>query len=232
MPRISISIDGPTASGKSTLATSLAQFLGLAFLDTGLTYRSLAYALSREPAEGLRARLNEALEHRPVVYDRRGETAQGHAILLHGKDITEEIWDPSLDQNLKTVSRDPAWRREILSMHQDIVEKHGDVVAVGRDVATTLLPTAALRIYLTASLAVRRERGRPLTGDTNDRTTTVGPPTERDAENREAVRSLPASIEIDSTYLPASAVFACALNRLNDRSTPPTEKGAMHRDLP
>ncbi|MGY4982437.1 (d)CMP kinase [Streptomyces sp. 900105755] len=231
MPRISISIDGPTASGKSTLATSLAQFLGLAFLDTGLTYRSLAYALSREPAEGLRARLNEALEHRPVVY-RRGETAQGHAILLHGKDITEEIWDPSLDQNLKTVSRDPAWRQEILSMHQDIVEKHGDVVAVGRDVATTLLPAAELRIYLTASLVVRRERRRAQYRDRNDRTTTVGPPTERDAENQAAVRSLPASIEIDSTYLPAPAVFACALNRLNDRSTPPTEKGAMHRDLP
>ncbi|MEU6404592.1 (d)CMP kinase [Streptomyces sp. NPDC046985] len=216
MPHTSISIDGPTASGKTTLATSLAQSLGQAFLDTGLTYRSLAYALSQEPEENLRERLHSVLEHRPVVYDGLGETVQSHAVLLHGKDIGEEIWDPSLDGILKTISKDAAWRQEILRMHQDVVARHGAVVAVGRDVAMTLLPTARLRIYLTASLAVRRERRRAQYRDRHDRSTTVGPPTERDAENRSAVRSLPDSLEIDSTYLPASAVFACAVNRLRN----------------
>ncbi|MEV5931383.1 (d)CMP kinase [Streptomyces sp. NPDC052079] len=224
MPRISISIDGPTASGKTTLATQLAQSLGLAFLDTGLTYRSLAYTLSQEPAEGLRTRLHSALEHRPVVYDRAGELVQDHAILLHGKDITEEIWDLALDGGLKTVAGDSAWREEILRMHQAIVEKHGDVVAVGRDVAMTLLPSAHLRIYLTASLAVRRERRRAQYRDRSDRSTAVGPPTERDAANRAAVRSLPDSIEIDTTYLPAPAVSACALNRLTNTSAPGTQR--------
>ncbi|WP_324789137.1 (d)CMP kinase [Streptomyces sp. H51] len=224
MPRISISIDGPTASGKTTLATCLAQSLGLAFLDTGLTYRSLAYALSREPAESLRTRLHSALEHRPVVYDRSGEVVQDHAILLHGEDITEDIWDMSLDGGLKAVAGDSAWREEILGMHQAIVEKHGDVVAVGRDVAMTLLPAARLRIYLTASLAVRRERRRAQYRDRSDRSTAVGPPTQRDEENRAAVRSLPDSIEIDTTYLPASAVSTCALNRLTNASAPGTQR--------
>ncbi|MEV5088692.1 (d)CMP kinase [Streptomyces griseoincarnatus] len=218
MPRISISIDGPTASGKSTLATHLARSLGLAFLDTGLTYRSLAYTLSREPAEGLRTRLYSALEHRPVVYDRLGEPVQEHAVLLHGEDITERIWDPSLDGGLKAVAGDSAWREEILRIHRAIVEKHGDVVAVGRDVAVTLLPEASLRIYLTAGLAVRRERRRAQYRDRSDRSTAVGPPTERDEANRDAVRSLPDSIEIDTTYLPAPAVSACALNRLRNTS--------------
>jgi cytidylate kinase len=224
VPRISISVDGPTASGKTTLATTLAESVGLAFLDTGLTYRSLAYALSREPAEGLRTRLHSALEHRPVVYDKSGRKVQSHAILLHGKDITEEIWDPSLDGELKTVAGDPDWREEILRLHQDIVEKHGDVVAVGRDVAMTLLLTARPRIYLTASLAVRRERRRAQYRDRNDRSIAVGPPTERDAANRAAVRSLPDSVEIDTTYLPASAVFACALRRLTNTSAAGTQR--------
>lgn len=216
MSRILISIDGPTASGKTTLATSLAQFIGLAFLDTGLTYRSLAYALSREPEEGLRSQLHSVLEHRPIVYDKLGKPVQSHAILLHGKDIAEEIWDSSLDGNLKMVAKDLAWRQEILRIHQDVVETYGDVVAVGRDVAMTLLPTAHLRIYLTASLAMRRERRRAQYRDRSDRSTIVGPPTERDAENQAAIRSLPNSIEIDSTYIPASAVFTCALDRLNE----------------
>lgn len=224
MPRISISIDGPTASGKTTLATRLAQSLGLAFLDTGLTYRSLAYTLSREPAEGLRTGLQSVLEHRPVVYDRSGELVQEHAILLHGKDISEEIWDLSLDGGLKAVAGDFAWREEILRLHRATVEKYGDVVAVGRDVAMTLLPAARLRIYLTASLAVRRERRRAQYRDRSDRSTAVGPPTERDAENRAAIRSLPGSVEIDTTYLPAAAVSACALNRLTNTSLPGTQR--------
>lgn len=228
MPRISISIDGPTASGKTTLATGLAQTLGLSFLDTGLTYRSLAYALTREPAERLRSELGSVLEHRPVVYDKSvpGRPVKSHGIFLHGEEITEKIWDVSLDDNLKAVAKDPVWRQLILCMHQDISEEYENIVAVGRDVAVTLLPTAHLQIYLTASLAVRKERRRAQYRDMRDRSATVGPATARDVENRAAVRALPNSLEIQSTYLPASAVLACALNRLENK------KGATTHELP
>ncbi|NJP99575.1 (d)CMP kinase [Streptomyces zingiberis] len=214
MPRISISIDGPTASGKTTLATDLAQFLGLAFLDTGLTFRSLALAHFNGDTENLHHHLGSHLKHHPAVYGTSGELVQRHRIFLHEKEITEDIWNPSMDDSLKTVSRDPAVRRSILQLHREVVGTYGDIVVVGRDVAVTLLPAATLKIYLTASLAVRRERRRAqyrLRG----RSTAVGPPTERDAENRVAVRSLPDSVEIDSTYLPASAVSASAMNRLH-----------------
>ncbi|MFF7410069.1 (d)CMP kinase [Streptomyces lydicus] len=222
MPRVAISIDGPTASGKSTLAKGLAQALGLAFLDTGLTYRSLAYALTRESAEALRDDLGSALDHRPEVYRAPGadEPAQRHGIFLRGEDITGKIWDASLDDNLKSVARDPGWRQAILRLHQDVAERYGDIVVVGRDVAVTLLPAADLRIYLTASLAVRRERRRAQYRDMRDRSVTVGPATERDVENRAAVRALPKSLEIPTTYLPASAVFACALHGLRKFSAP------------
>lgn len=214
MPHITISIDGPTASGKTTLASSLAQFFGLAFLDTGLTFRSLAYALSREPDGQARATLISDLRHLPAVYGPSGELIRSHAVFFQEKEITEDIWDSSLDDHLKRVSRDPDLRQEILRVHRDIVEDCGDVVVVGRDVAVTLLPRADLQIYLTAGLAVRRERRRAQYRDRVDRSTAVGPPTAHDEENRVAVRALPHPLDIDSTHLPASAVFASALNRL------------------
>ncbi|WP_329382648.1 (d)CMP kinase [Streptomyces sp. NBC_01716] len=218
MPHITISIDGPTASGKTTLATSLAKYLGLTFLDTGLTFRSLAYAIAHEPTKARRIQLGANLKHLPAVYDASGMLTQSHAIFLDEKEITEDIWDPSLDEDLKRISKEPALRQEILRMHHSIVEECGNVVVVGRDVGVTLLPTASLQIYLTASLAVRRERRRAQYRERSDRSTAVGPPTERDEENRVAVWALRNSIEIQSTYLPASAVFACALNRLNQHS--------------
>ncbi|WP_405822593.1 (d)CMP kinase [Streptomyces sp. NBC_00838] len=224
MPHITISIDGPTASGKTTLATSLAQHLGLTFLDTGLTFRSLAYALSREPVKNPRVRLGVELKHRPAVYNASGLLTQSHAIFLHEKEITDEIWDPSLDDNLKEISKEPVLRQEILRVHRDIVDECGNVVVVGRDTGATLLPIANLQIYLTASLVVRRERRRAQYRDRSDRSTAVGPPTARDEANRLAVRALNNSVEIQSTYLPASAVLACALNRLNQNPTHISER--------
>lgn len=229
MPHIAISIDGPTASGKTTLATSLAQHLGLTFLDTGLTFRSLAYALHHTPTKDPRIQLSNSLRHRPAVYDSSGNLAQSHAIFLHEKNITEDIWDPSLDEKLKKISKDPIARQEILRVHHRIIEESGNVVVVGRDVGVTLLPEAHAHIYLTASLVVRRERRRAQYRDRSDRSTAVGPPTERDEANRVAVWGLSNPVEIESTYLPVSAVFECALNSLNHFPTP-SEKGAMRRD--
>ncbi|MEU9557822.1 (d)CMP kinase [Streptomyces fumanus] len=214
MTRHSISIDGPTASGKSTLATGLAERLGLAFLDTGLTYRAVGYAVSLDPRQPLRGRLGSALQHHPVVYDNAGKVTQKHTIVLEGREITEELWDPSLESYLKTVARDAAWRKEILRLHQRIVDECGDIVVVGRDVAMTLLPAADLNVYLTAGLAVRRERRRAQYRDRRDRSIAVGPPTGLDIENRAAVRTLPRSLELDSTYLPVPAVLTCVLRRL------------------
>ncbi|GGP60705.1 (d)CMP kinase [Streptomyces melanogenes] len=221
MPAVSISIDGPTASGKTTLATSLAEELGLAFLDTGVTYRSLAYALDHVPIDRLRTELGSLLVHQPEVHHRQGKKGicQHHAILFRGEDITQKIWHASLDGNLKSIAQDQACRREILRLHQNIAEKHDDIVAVGRDVAVTLLPHASLHVYLTASETIRRERRRAQYRTHKDRSTSVGPATERDLQNRDAIRAMPNALEVDSTYSPASAVFASALHGLRRHSS-------------
>ncbi|MEU1052737.1 (d)CMP kinase [Streptomyces sp. NPDC005876] len=227
MPRHSVSIDGPTASGKSTLATGLAERLGLAFLDTGLTYRAVGYSVSRDPGHPLRGRLGSALRHHPVVYDGSGKVTQKHTVSLEGEDITEELWNPLLEPHLKTVARDAAWRQEILRLHRRIIDECGDIVVVGRDAAMTLLPAAELNIYLTAGLAIRRERRRAQYRDRKDRSIAVGPPTDLDVENRAAVRALPRSLELDSTHLPASAVLTCVLRRLGHPVAPIDESAVL-----
>ncbi|GAA0581448.1 (d)CMP kinase [Streptomyces crystallinus] len=216
MSGVTLSIDGPTASGKTTLATGLAEELGLAFLDTGVTFRSLAYALEHEPVEKLRTELGSLLVHQPEIHHRRrgGGIRQPHSVLFKGEDITQKIWHSSLDGNLKSISQDQACRREILLLHQRIVEKYENIVAVGRDVAVTLLPRASLHIYLTADQAIRRERRRAQYRDFGDRSLAVGPATARDLENRDAIRAMPNALEIDSTYSPAPVVLTAALRGL------------------
>ncbi|MFD9792576.1 (d)CMP kinase [Streptomyces sp. NPDC059070] len=216
MTELSLSIDGPTASGKSTLATALARELGLAFLDTGLTYRSLAFALDHESAGTLAADLGSLLVHRPEVYarDGRGVPLQRHVILFRGQDITDRIHHASLDGNLKAVAQNPACRAAILELHRSIAEKHQKIVAVGRDVATSLLTGASLHVYLTASESVRGERRRAQYRNNPDRSIKVGPATALDLENRDAIRALPNSLDLDSTYLPVDAVRKATLREL------------------
>lgn len=216
MSVVSISIDGPTASGKTTLAAGLAHVFGLAFLDSGLTYRAIAYALGRESISPASPDLWSIIEHRPgVAPSAEGfESGTEGAILFRGKDVSGEIWGPEQDGRLKQVAADQTWRSEILSMHRQIVDRYRNIVVVGRDVAVTLLPQATLNIYLTASLTVRRERRRAQYRDIVRRSAAVGPATSRDIENRDAIRALPGSVEIESTYLPACAVLNSVVREL------------------
>lgn len=213
MPPLWISIDGPTASGKTTLGTTLAAHLGAAFLDTGLTFRALAYALAKDvvqPTDDWRS----LIEHRPMTpADSVGASAD-EAILYDGRDITDDIWDASLDGDLKKVAADQVWRDEILRLHQDAVVDRPRIVVVGRDVALTLLPATGLGIYLTASLPIRRERRRAQYRAHPARSIAVGPETPRDHTTRAAIRARPGALEIDSTYLPSDAVFSRVLRSL------------------
>ena len=208
--RVTVSIDGPTASGKTTLGASLAIARGLSFLDTGLSYRAAALAAYRAPAAFSTSTIDKIIQHLPARFETGsagGRVVQRETILFDGEDVTESIWGPELDEGLKRVSSEPDRRAQILAMHEAAVEQTDGVVVVGRDVAVTLLPSAALHVYLTASQTVRRERRRAQYRDNPVRSTSVGPATARDIENRDSIRRLPRSIEIESTYLPAQAVY-------------------------
>ncbi len=158
LPNI-LAIDGPAASGKSTLGRRLAEALGYLFFDTGVMYRAVTWgALQRgipitdEPAVTALAE-NSQIDIRPPSRT----DGRGCDVLLDGQDITWEIRRPEVDANVSPVSVYADVRRA-LTAQQRRIGLRGQVVMVGRDIGTVVLPEADLKIYLDASAEVRARR--------------------------------------------------------------------------
>jgi CMP/dCMP kinase len=208
-----VSIDGPTASGKTTLGIELAKSYGAAFLDTGLTYRALAYALTRQGLDASDGSWRALVEHQPSLFKIPGPDGLGHPIqpeivLYKGEDITDKVWAFDVDNRVDQVAMNPTWRAQILDFHKETVNSHDRIVVAGRDIATTLLKRATLHVFLTANFAVRRERRRAQHRMDSTRSVVVGAVTARDLDTLEAVRLMPNAIVIDTTHLSSAAVFA------------------------
>lgn len=154
-----IAIDGPAASGKSTLGQKLAEHLGYLFFDTGVMYRAVTWAaLNRGiPVEDEEAvtRLAEEVDldvRPPSVQDGRA-----FDILLDDQDITWEIRRTEVDANVSVVSAYPGVRKALTAQQRRIGQR-GQVVMVGRDIGTVVLPEADLKVYLDASVEERARR--------------------------------------------------------------------------
>lgn len=154
-----IAIDGPAASGKTTVAQRLAQRLGYLFFDTGVMYRAVTHvALQRNLSasdEVAVAALAEALDvdvRTPSVMDGRL-----YDVLADGEDVTWSIRTAAVDRNVSEIS---AYRgvREAMTRRQREIGLRGNVVMVGRDIGTVVLPEAELKIYLDASVEERARR--------------------------------------------------------------------------
>jgi cytidylate kinase len=158
MPSI-ITIDGPAASGKSTLGKILADELGYLFFDTGAMYRAvtLAALLAQVPYSDKPAvtSLAESIEIDigPVSIP----DGRSCDILLDGRDVTWEIRLPEVDRNVSLVSTYPGVRKA-LTRQQRRIAMRGRVVMVGRDIGTVVIPEAELKIFLVASAEERARR--------------------------------------------------------------------------
>jgi len=157
--QITIAIDGPAASGKSTVGARLAHRLGYLYFDTGVMYRAVTWAaLDRGVAiddEEAITRLAEELEIRvlrPTLDDGRQYT-----VLADGRDITWDIRSPEVNQGVSPVSAYLGVRRA-LTARQRAIGADGGVVMVGRDIGTVVLPEAEIKVYLDASLHERARR--------------------------------------------------------------------------
>ena len=148
-----ICIDGPTASGKGTLASALAARLGYQVLDSGALYRISAYAavqagLALEPA-------NEAqIAQRTASLDIRFD---GDAVWLDGVDVGQAIRSEAAGANASKVAALPQVRAALLALQHSFARLPG-LVADGRDMGTVIFPQAALKVFLTADAACRAER--------------------------------------------------------------------------
>ena len=154
-----IAIDGPVASGKSTVGQRLAHRLGYLYFDTGVMYRAVTWAAIRrdvpiedEPAVSELAEKIVMTVTRPTVDDGRQ-----YDVYADDEDITWAIRSPEVEVNVSPVSAYPDVRRA-LTRQQRTIGRRGDVVMVGRDIGTVVLPEADLKIYLDASAEERARR--------------------------------------------------------------------------
>lgn len=153
-PPATIAIDGPAASGKSTLGRALAQRLGYFFLDTGHMYRAFTLAALRQDIpptdEAACARFAETV-------DLRVEAAEDTRILLGDEDVTGLLREPAVEANVSAYSAIPSVRTAMVRRQREIAARGGAVLA-GRDIGTVVLPEAPVKFYLEASEDARARR--------------------------------------------------------------------------
>ncbi len=158
IPKI-IAIDGPAASGKSTLGKRLADALGYLYFDTGVMYRAVTWlALQRGIPVDDEAAVTALAETTPIeVRPPSQPDGRAYDIWVGDDDITWEIRRPEVDANVSVVS---AFKgvRQAMTAQQRRIGLRGGVVMVGRDIGTVVLPEAGLKIYLDASPAERARR--------------------------------------------------------------------------
>ena len=153
-----VAIDGPSGSGKSSVAREVARRCGLTYLDTGAMYRSVALACLRRGVDPEDAEATAELA-RAVSIRFEGADGAGGAqrVLLDGQDVSEAIRTAEVERAVSPVSANPAVREAMVALQRSFGER-GDVVAEGRDIGTVVFPGADVKVFLTARPEARARR--------------------------------------------------------------------------
>ena len=154
-----IAIDGPAASGKSTLGLRLAGALGYLFFDTGVMYRAVTWLVLDRGVDVRDEAAVTALAENVPIDVAPASVPDGRAcdVLIEGKDITWATRERNVEANVSLVAA-YAGVRKALSQQQRRIGQRGKIVMVGRDIGTVVLPEADLKIYLDASAEERARR--------------------------------------------------------------------------
>jgi cytidylate kinase len=215
-----IAIDGPAASGKSTLGLHLADALGYLFFDTGVMYRAITWlALHRGVRIEDEASVTALAEQVPIeVLPASQKDGRTSDVVIEGTDITWEIRRADVEASVSPVSAYAGVRRA-LTQQQRRIGLRGQIVMVGRDIGTVVLPEADLKIYLDASPQERARRryqeiidrggeadydeilAKVIARDRIDSTREVAP-----------LKAADDAVMLDSDKLDADEVFAVALS--------------------
>ncbi len=155
----SIAIDGPAASGKSTVGGGLALRLGFFYFDTGVMYRAVTLASLRhgipvtDEKQVSRLAAQVAIDVQPPTVD----DGRQYNVLLDGEDVTWAIRSAEVDADVSRVAAYPEVRA-VLTEAQRRIGQRGKVVMVGRDIGTIVLPDAEMKVFLRASAEERARR--------------------------------------------------------------------------
>ncbi|UOO80861.1 (d)CMP kinase [Uruburuella testudinis] len=146
-----IAIDGPSASGKGTVASRVAAALGFHYLDSGALYRLTAlYAQKQHIEWNDETGVTKLAQSLPIVFE-------GQTVWLDGEDVSEAIRTEAIGMGASAVAQLPQVREALLQRQRDFLTKQG-LVGDGRDMGSVIFPNAALKVFLTASAQVRAER--------------------------------------------------------------------------
>jgi cytidylate kinase len=221
-----VALDGPSGTGKSTVARRLATQLGARYLDTGAMYRAATVAVLRagvDPTDADRVRDTVARADLQVTTD-----PQAQATTLDGDDVSAEIRGQDVTTAVSPVSAVSEVRAKLVAQQRSIIAtalaEVGGIVVEGRDIGTVVAPDAGLKVYLTADAQARAERrtrqdaaaGRQSTVDA-----TLADVRRRD--NYDSTRAVsPAmaaadAVELDTTHLDLPGVLAELLAMVEDR---------------
>ncbi|MHC4757187.1 MAG: (d)CMP kinase [Planctomycetota bacterium] len=156
MSHLVITIDGPAASGKSTVARLLAEKIDAAFLDTGAMYRAVTFAAIQADID-----LNDQNKLSEVLTDRQFHFEDDKGIIrayIDEIDVTEKLRDPKITANAKYVASAAQIRLKLVQMQRRYAHACQKVVTEGRDQGTVAFPMADIKFFLTADLHVRAQR--------------------------------------------------------------------------
>lgn len=155
MEKISIAIDGPASSGKSTVAKLLASDFNFIYVDTGAMYRAITFlAIKHQVAFSDEAALAELTKKYPISFKQSG---RGQLVFVNDEEVTEAIRQPDVTAAVSEVSAHGMVRKELVEAQRQLA-KTGGIVMDGRDIGTTVLPQAEVKIFLVASVEERAQR--------------------------------------------------------------------------
>lgn len=167
MANLIITIDGPAASGKSTVARLLAERLGASFLDTGAMYRAVTLAAMQAGVNmGDEERLLDVLDKRKFQFAIKKSTRQGESpavvpktvVSIDGVDVTERLRQPEVTANAHHIASAAKIRDRLVEMQRQLAVGEDKIVTEGRDQGTVVFPDADIKFYLTAETTERAKR--------------------------------------------------------------------------
>lgn len=150
--QVTIAMDGPAGSGKSTVARRVAEKLGLLYLDSGAMYRAVTLLALQEKLAVDSPKLIDRVKACHIEF-----TDNGRTILLNTEDVSVEIRTPAVNRLVADVAKIPEIRSEIVK-HQQRIGAEGSIIAEGRDLTTIVFPNADFKFYLDASVKERAKR--------------------------------------------------------------------------
>ncbi|MFG2192473.1 (d)CMP kinase [Streptomyces sp. NPDC048639] len=217
-----VAIDGPAGTGKSSTSKAVAAKLGFGYLDTGAQYRAITWWMLANDIDVSDPQAIAVVVDKPVIES--GTNPSAPTITVDGTDVSGPIRTQSVTSAVSAVSAVPEVRARITGLQRAIAAAAAPgIVVEGRDIGTTVLPDADLKIFLTASAEVRaaRRSGELKGKEASDLVTTQAALAKRDAADSSRKTSPLAkaddAVEVDTTELTLDQVIECVVTLVEEK---------------